>query len=131
MKDDKNLFAIDYCKEETMRNLYLRKHSFFNKNSGNENVKIIIINSKNLILLKPFFLGNNKKPNLIIGLLYKNGQKLVYKHQVRFLVIDPYIGVLIRFKKRSDFPLKPKYYSKNIALNFFYYLIIFTEKFCL
>jgi hypothetical protein len=33
-------------------------------------------------------------------------------HKNRFFVLNPYEGTLVRYKRRHDYPLKPKYEIK-------------------
>lgn len=63
---------------------------------------------------------------MTVGIVFKNAEKLKFKAHPRFLVVDPCAGTIIRFKKREDFPLDPKFkihifaLEKQILLGKFY-----------
>ena len=52
-----------------------------------------------------------------MGIVFKNAEKLKFKAHTRFLVLDPCAGTIIRFKKREDFPLDPKFKINIFVLN--------------
>lgn len=66
--------------------------------------------------LKPQILANNQSPAkvinkakpIIMGHLYKIRNLLVSGGNIRYFVLDPEDGVLIRYKTKEDFPFSPK-----------------------
>ena len=91
-----------------MKEIYERKIQ-----NGMEKPKIQAINfnlSLEIFFFKSFKIKIKASLDLIVGLVFKHAEKLFFKNHQRFLVLDPYSGTLIRFKKREDFPMQPKFF---------------------
>lgn len=101
IKNDEGFTALELCNNEEIRKFLEEKI----KELGSPEKDCIPCQMEYSQFAPP-------KPPIVMGWLFKTGP-LIFNIKKRFFVLDPHDGTFIRFKRKEDYPLKPRYLVRD------------------